>query len=125
MFGLVVKPFLQVIHASFAAWAESGPPKNPFNTYSLPGFDLTQKPGQRYVPTAEADAGAGKVLIWEEGITGDVIFWNVTTEALTQSLVQGIEVSTEKLLPGKTSSSNQASLPGEPCRWRRQRVVSE
>lgn len=59
-----------------------------------------QKPGQWYVPTAEADAGAGKVFIWEEGITGDVLIWNVTTEALTQGLVQGIEVSTTTLLPG-------------------------
>lgn len=75
-----------------------------------------QKPGQRHVPTAEADAGAGKVLIWEEGITGDVLIWNVTTEALTQGLVQRIEVSTTKLLPGETSASNQALSPGGPCR---------
>lgn len=102
-----------MIHASFTARAESGPPQNPFNAYSLAG---QQKPGQRYVPTAEADGGAGKVLIWEEGITGAVLIWNVSTEALTQGLVQGIEVSTVRLFPGKRPASNQASLPGEPCR---------
>lgn len=101
MFGLVVKPFLKVIHASFTAWAESRPPKNPFTPTFLQGFDLKQKPGRRYVPTAEADAGAGEVLIWEEGITGDVIIWNVPTEALTQGLAQGVEVKTTMLLPGK------------------------
>lgn len=37
-----------------------------------------------------------------------MLIWNVSTEALTQSLVQGIEVSTTQLLPGKTSASNQA-----------------
>lgn len=56
------------------------------------------KQGQRHVPTAEADAGAGKVLIWEEGITADVLIWNVTTEALTQGLVQETDkVSTTTL----------------------------
>ena len=84
-----------------------------------------QKPGQQYVPTAEADAGAGKILIWKEGITGDVLIWNVPTEAVTQGLAQGRKVTTTKLLAGKTAVSNQPPSPGEPCRWRRQRVASE
>lgn len=75
-----------------------------------------QKPGQQYVPTAEADAGAGKILIWKEGITGDVLIWNVPTEAVTQGLAQGRKVTTTKLLAGKTAVSNQPPSPGEPCR---------
>lgn len=83
-----------------------------------------QKPGQRYEPTAEADAGAGKVLIWEEGITGDVLIWNVPTEALTQGLAQGREVRTTKHLPGTTRHQYLESLVDDAgSAWRASGVV--
>lgn len=44
---------------------------------------------ERDIPTAEAEAGAGKVLIWKEGVTGHVLVWNLLTEALAQGLREG------------------------------------
>lgn len=44
---------------------------------------------ERHVPTAEAEARAGKVLIWKEGVTGHVLFGNLPAKALAQSLREG------------------------------------
>ena len=42
--------------------------------------------GGRHLPTAEADAGAGEVLVWEEAVTGQVLVCDLPAEALTQGL---------------------------------------
>lgn len=57
--------------------------------------------GERHIPTAEADAGAGKVLVREEGVTGHVLIWNVSTEPLAQGLMKESMSSDESTILGR------------------------
>lgn len=45
--------------------------------------------GERHLPTAEAEAGAGKVLVWEERVARHLLIWNIPAEAFTQGLEEG------------------------------------
>ena len=44
---------------------------------------------ERHVPTAEAEAGAGEVLIRKEGVTGHVFIGYLPAKALAQGLKEG------------------------------------
>lgn len=104
-------------------------------------FNHKKSQSETHLPTAEAEAWAGEVLIWKEWITGHVLIWNIATEALAQGLKEGdsdrrlwnfivcMEVSslqTEDRIRRKWNapSFSLSSLPAEPCRWRWQSVVS-
>lgn len=44
---------------------------------------------ETHSPTAEAQARAGEVLIWKEGVTAHLLIWYISAKTLTQGLKEG------------------------------------
>lgn len=51
---------------------------------------------ETHSPAAEAQARAGEVLIWKEGVTAHLLVWYVSAKALAQGLKKGGRKETQR-----------------------------